>query len=152
MNDQIEIVKPDIDSNGTRNVPRIRVWLTVIGLSALELARYLHISMPITRMSFFSRIPMMLRMLSPRKKNSKGLRVADDTTGDIEQQQHGVPSSQTAVLLYEPRQAYHVVHSYPVPDISNESEVLVRVRVIGLNPIDWKGPYVEPSSKRLRSH
>lgn len=52
------------------------------------------------------------------------------------------PPSQTVLLLRAPRQRYDLVEAYPVPRLAHESEVLVRNRAIGLNPIDWKAPCV----------
>jgi hypothetical protein len=51
----------------------------------------------------------------------------------------GVPLAQTALLLHAVRQPYST-EDHDVPVIYNESEVLVKVEVIGLNPIDWKAP------------
>lgn len=55
-----------------------------------------------------------------------------------------VPRSQTVLLLHEPRQPYSLTGDYQVPALRGEGEVLVRVRAIGLNPIDWKAPLVDP--------
>ncbi|CAK7221363.1 hypothetical protein SBRCBS47491_004503 [Sporothrix bragantina] len=51
-----------------------------------------------------------------------------------------VPSSQRVLLLHAPKQPYHVTHDYAVPALVHGRELLVRTRVIGLNPIDWKAP------------
>lgn len=51
-----------------------------------------------------------------------------------------VPKTQNILLLYGPKQPYKLVEDYPVPELQIESEVLVRTRAIGLNPIDWKAP------------
>jgi NADPH:quinone reductase-like Zn-dependent oxidoreductase len=51
-----------------------------------------------------------------------------------------VPKTQTVLLLHAPKQQYHVTEGYAVPEPDNEHEVLVKVQVIGLNPIDWKAP------------
>lgn len=51
-----------------------------------------------------------------------------------------VPKTQKILLLYGPKQPYKLVENYPVPEIQTGSEVLVRTRAIGLNPIDWKAP------------
>jgi hypothetical protein len=50
-----------------------------------------------------------------------------------------VPLSQTALLLHAVRQPY-VIQDHDVPVVHNESEVLIKVEVVGLNPIDWKAP------------
>lgn len=51
-----------------------------------------------------------------------------------------VPETQSVLLLYAPKQPYNLVENYPVPNLKNGDEVLVRTRAIGLNPIDWKAP------------
>lgn len=51
-----------------------------------------------------------------------------------------VPETQNVLLLYGPRQPYELVEDYPVPKIQTDSEILVKTRTIGLNPIDWKAP------------
>lgn len=53
-----------------------------------------------------------------------------------------IPASQTALLLYGAKQPYRIVGDYPVPHPQNDQEVLVKTLVIGLNPIDWKAPWV----------
>jgi hypothetical protein len=51
-----------------------------------------------------------------------------------------VPKTQTVLLLHAAKQPYVLTDNYPVPLIREDSEVLVRTQVIGLNPIDWKAP------------
>ncbi|TGJ82748.1 hypothetical protein E0Z10_g6011 [Xylaria hypoxylon] len=53
---------------------------------------------------------------------------------------NGPRASQTVLLLHAPKQSYQVSEDYTTPRIDNESELLVRTLVIGLNPIDWKAP------------
>lgn len=48
--------------------------------------------------------------------------------------------TQTVLLLHGPRQPYQVTSRYPVPEQTQDREVLVKVDTIGLNPIDWKAP------------
>jgi hypothetical protein len=50
-----------------------------------------------------------------------------------------VPLAQTALLLHAIRQPYST-EDHEVPVILNESEILIKVEVVGLNPIDWKAP------------
>lgn len=50
------------------------------------------------------------------------------------------PESQTVLLLHAAKQSYQVTPDYAVPRLENENELLARVHVIGLNPIDWKAP------------
>ncbi|KAI9172802.1 flavin-binding monooxygenase [Paramyrothecium foliicola] len=48
--------------------------------------------------------------------------------------------TQTVLLLHGPRQPYQIAKEHPIPSLQNDFEVLVRVKAIGLNPIDWKAP------------
>jgi hypothetical protein len=70
-----------------------------------------------------------------------GSTVTDTTSGDV---LHGPspPATQTVLLLHGPRQEYKLTLDYSVPALKDETELLVQVRSIGLNPIDWKAPYV----------
>lgn len=51
---------------------------------------------------------------------------------------------QKALLLHGVQQPYTLVTDHRVPAILKEGEILVKIVVIGLNPVDWKGPYVAP--------
>lgn len=51
---------------------------------------------------------------------------------------------QAALLLHAPKQRYTHVKKHDVPEIKDEREMLVKIQVVGLNPIDWKAPYVSP--------
>jgi hypothetical protein len=55
-----------------------------------------------------------------------------------------IPSQQQALLLYRPKQPYQEISNHPIPAIRDDRELLVRNMVIGLNPIDWKAPWVSP--------
>lgn len=59
--------------------------------------------------------------------------------GDGEQ---SPPKVQSALLLHAIRQPYEPANDHPVPAARHDSEMLVKVEAIGLNPIDWKAPYV----------
>lgn len=55
------------------------------------------------------------------------------------------PQRQRILILEKIKQPYTEVE-YPVPQVRSDREVIVQNAVIGLNPIDWKAPYVsEPS-------
>ena len=54
--------------------------------------------------------------------------------------QQSPPEVQRALLLYGPKQEYTLVKDAAIPQIQNDSEMLLRVIVVGLNPIDWKAP------------
>ncbi|GJN75780.1 hypothetical protein PLICBS_009886, partial [Purpureocillium lilacinum] len=54
--------------------------------------------------------------------------------------EQNVPQEQDALLLHGPRQQYKIHRNYPVPQLADDNEVLVKAVVIGLNPIDWKAP------------
>ncbi|KZM19130.1 uncharacterized protein EKO05_0010208 [Ascochyta rabiei] len=50
------------------------------------------------------------------------------------------PEQQSALLLHAIRQPYEVAVDHAVPEIQHDSELLVKVTAVGLNPIDWKAP------------
>lgn len=51
-----------------------------------------------------------------------------------------IPEKQTVLLLHAAKQPYTLTEDYPVPQLEEEHDVLVRTQAIGLNPIDWKAP------------
>ena len=57
-----------------------------------------------------------------------------------------LPIVQSALKLHAIRQPYEVSDDHPLPSIQHDSELLVKVQAIGLNPIDWKAPY-EPDTQ-----
>jgi hypothetical protein len=60
---------------------------------------------------------------------------SDETTTEI-------PDTQSALLLHAIRQPYELKEGYPTPKVLRDDELLVKVTAVGLNPIDWKAPYV----------
>jgi len=52
-----------------------------------------------------------------------------------------LPRVQPALKLHAIRQPYEVSADHPLPSIQHDSELLVKVQAVGLNPIDWKAPY-----------
>lgn len=55
-----------------------------------------------------------------------------------------VPETQRVLLLRAMKTKYEIVEGYSTPEIepSNEDELVVKVLFVGLNPIDWKSPFV----------
>jgi len=51
-------------------------------------------------------------------------------------------SHQDVLLLHAQKQKYAHTREQPIPSVENDREMLVKVDVVGLNPIDWKAPYV----------
>ena len=49
-----------------------------------------------------------------------------------------IPARQRALLLYGLRQPFEIKEKYAVPQVQAAEEILVKVRAIGLNPIDYK--------------
>jgi hypothetical protein len=47
---------------------------------------------------------------------------------------------QEVLLLHGVKQRYAHTKEQPIPRLENDSEMLVAVEVVGLNPIDWKAP------------
>ena len=50
-------------------------------------------------------------------------------------------SKQQLLLLHGPKQEYTLINDGSIPQLQHEREMLVKVTVLGLNPIDWKAPY-----------
>lgn len=51
-------------------------------------------------------------------------------------------TTQNALLLHAIKEKYTLVTDHAVPSILHQDEILIEVSAIGLNPIDWKAPYV----------
>lgn len=66
----------------------------------------------------------------PRKRRQT---IIEDANVDTFQVTH-----QEVLLLHGVKQRYAHTPKYEIPQIKNDSEMLVKVTVIGLNPIDWK--------------
>lgn len=66
----------------------------------------------------------------PRKRRQT---IREEPTVDSFQVTH-----QEVLLLHGVKQPYIHTPKYEIPQIKNDSEMLVKVTVIGLNPIDWK--------------
>ncbi|PVH86522.1 GroES-like protein [Cadophora sp. DSE1049] len=47
---------------------------------------------------------------------------------------------QEVLLLHAPKQRYEHTKQQPIPELKTDREMLVEVKVVGLNPIDWKAP------------
>lgn len=59
--------------------------------------------------------------------------------------EQGPPAHQKALLLHGPGEIYTLNETYQVPQKLHSHEVLVKTATIGLNPIDWKAPYINPN-------
>ncbi|KAL2867368.1 zinc-binding alcohol dehydrogenase family protein [Aspergillus lucknowensis] len=64
------------------------------------------------------------------------------TQTQIRTQPPDQPSSATqrALLVHGAQQPYALVTDHAIPSILHKDEILIKVTVIGLNPVDWKGP------------
>jgi len=65
--------------------------------------------------------------------------VLDSIKAEVEE--FSVPH-QEILLLHGAKQKYTHTKEQPVPILKNDREMLVSIEVVGLNPIDWKAPYV----------
>jgi NADPH:quinone reductase-like Zn-dependent oxidoreductase len=65
---------------------------------------------------------------------------------DLQRPVQQLPDKQTVLLLHAPRQPYTLTEDYPVPGLRDDSEALVRVQAIGLNPLDWRSWYATDPS------
>lgn len=84
----------------------------------------------------------ILRKFSGKKRKASAIGLAEpsDTVPTTTMAPITVSESQTILLLKGPKQPYELVENYPIPELNSASEVLVKTRAIGLNPIDWKAP------------
>ncbi|KAK0610146.1 chaperonin 10-like protein [Bombardia bombarda] len=93
-------------------------------------------------------MPSFLHRLSFQKSSRKSQEAPSTTSPSstpevqVEPLPLPTPETQTVLLLHGARQQYQVTENYPVPQLTGEHEVLVRAQAIGLNPIDWKAPWV----------
>lgn len=55
--------------------------------------------------------------------------------------ENGLPFRQDVALLQEARQRLVLTEAYPVPLPRSDDELIVEIRAIGLNPVDWKSMY-----------
>lgn len=96
--------------------------------------------------SFFSRLthsPSYVSDTPPNLRNNKaGTSKQRQSDSAPQHVRHIVapPEKQQALLLHGPRQAYKLTDDLPLPTVGTDHEMLVRVKTIGLNPIDWKAP------------
>ena len=85
--------------------------------------------------------------------------VPTETYDDVDVFQHLAKPQQDVLLLHGPRQKYALEKNTQLPELRSDREILIQVRdrlteaithadelaqvvAIGLNPVDWKGPYV----------
>lgn len=62
------------------------------------------------------------------------------TTPEHDHDDFDVLQQQEVLLLHGPKQRYAHTRDQAIPGLKNDREMLVKVQVIGLNPIDWKAP------------
>jgi len=55
--------------------------------------------------------------------------------------ENGLPLQQDVALLQAARQRLVLTQAYPVPLPKTDDELVVEIRAIGLNPVDWKSMY-----------
>ena len=72
----------------------------------------------------------------PAKRRKTVTRAHEDSEPEF-----SVPH-QAVLLLHAPKQKYAHTKEQPIPRLESDREMLVEVEVVGLNPIDWKAPYV----------
>lgn len=59
-----------------------------------------------------------------------------------------LPFQQNVALLHAARERLALTQAYPVPYPSRDDELVVEIRAIGLNPVDWKSMYTSLSLHR----
>ncbi|CAD0085757.1 unnamed protein product [Aureobasidium mustum] len=59
-----------------------------------------------------------------------------------------LPLQQNVALLQAARERLVLTQSYPVPYTTKGDELVVEIRAIGLNPVDWKSMYASLGAAR----
>lgn len=80
---------------------------------------------------------------NPTKTSSTSSTSSTTIVADDKAIRYQVPATQSLLLLHAPRQDYELAIDHPVPIVAADHEIIVRITGIGLNPIDWKAPYVK---------
>lgn len=62
-----------------------------------------------------------------------------------------LPFHQNVALLHAARERLALTQAYPVPYPTKDEELVVEIRAIGLNPVDWKSMYTSLSVRRTES-
>ena len=94
--------------------------------------------------------------------DTNGAKVGFYTNGHHDPFQHRPKPQQNVLLLHGPGQKYSLHKTGQVPELRSEREILIKVHgkvltcrqsesstdshqvvAIGLNPVDWKGPYAK---------
>ena len=52
--------------------------------------------------------------------------------------ENDIPFEQNIALLYAARQPLTLTPGYSVPTPKTDDEIVIEIRAIGLNPVDWK--------------
>ena len=100
-----------------------------------------------------------------------GAKVGSYTNGYDDPFQHRPKPQQNVLLLHGPGQKYSLHKTGQVPELRSEREILIKVHgkvltcgwnetgtdghqvvAIGLNPVDWKGPYARTLAKYKWHH
>lgn len=87
-----------------------------------------------------SDVPSLTNGVAKRLVNGSSGQHAKDTTSPSNDEFLRLASPQQDILLlHGPRQKYSLERSRDIPELRGDSEILVQVLAIGLNPVDWKG-------------
>ena len=49
-----------------------------------------------------------------------------------------IPKNQQQLLLHAPKELHTFIGTAAIPELEASHDILIRIQVIGLNPIDWK--------------
>jgi hypothetical protein len=89
--------------------------------------------------------------VAPSKHTTSKRRKTIEKAQQIERAET-LPTVQSALQLHAIRQPYEVSNNQPLPKIQHNSELLIKVQAIGLNPIDWKAPYAINPPTNSQTH
>lgn len=59
-----------------------------------------------------------------------------------------LPLQQNVALLHAARERLVLTEACPVPYTTKDDELVVEIRAIGLNPVDWKSMYASLSERQ----
>ncbi|THZ66034.1 GroES-like protein [Aureobasidium pullulans] len=66
--------------------------------------------------------------------------------------ENGLPFQQNIALLHAARERLVYTQDYPVPLPKTDDELVVEIRAIGLNPVDWKSMYTYAANEKYSDY
>lgn len=76
--------------------------------------------------------------LSWEEPSSLPAQVTRRVDSPVDSKEEDVPDHQKVALLHAARQPFVLTEGYPTPLPKSDDELVIKVKAIGLNPVDWK--------------